>query len=419
MNHQSMQVARRAGFRSASRFSALALVALGAGCGGAPGAGDTTGPVGAQTSKLECYDYYGEPIPDANCPWVSQWQDAAPDGGADLAHTVSPALCMNPNSSWLIVGVDSTQHFRTLAMGQEQNFSSSWGVYAQSQGFKFGSRPACSARGTGTGIFIAGKVVNNSDSSKNNKLFVSAGDLPNGDPEQPAPNATGTFTVLDNTNTYTQGGNPALAFNGSQAVLVTLGVDRFGFSRIFAYTATGNTFGSRISGPRLPSGVSVSGTPAIDFQSSQGTFHIIVRSPNTLFETYFQGSAFTNSGGAGGTIAFVPVPLSGPFDSDAALAYSDSTDIETLFFRRGAGILQTSDAPSFSPVLGQAPLLPMPQVTDAFTGQPFDSFGTPSATGFAVETGGPAFVITRFGTATSTGPELGYIFTSNNNPLWL
>jgi hypothetical protein len=374
-------------FRRFHTGGILAFLALASACSPAMEANDTSSSVASTSEELRCVDEWGEPTNDPNCPWSSGWGEVFPDGGgANITNTKSPAVCVASNV--LIVSVDTQNHYRTLAFDGE-DFATSWGTYGQRT---FASSPTCAPQGASSSAFVlAGKDL------ASNKIYASSGTMGFG---SPPPNPVGaSFAVVDNSHTYSSGGNPAAASNNSGIVLVTMGTDsRTIYSYWHPLPYAQNSWGPRITGPQLPSGSSAAGTPAIVFLPENQVFHVVVRANNPMFQTYVaSGGSFTNGGGQG-VSAFDVLGLPGPFSSDPALARSTTSDLETLIYLSNTHLMQTS-ANSLMPLLGTFPVLAMPGLPTQ--GQPggLPNFtGAPAAIGIPLDvTDSAADVFSRFG----------------------
>src|SRR4051812_7465517 len=307
----------------------LALLALASGCGAAPDANDTPSDVAATSEALRCVDEWGNPSDDPNCPWGSAWGEVSPDGGgANITHTKSPAVCVAGNV--LIVSVDTQNRYRTLAFNGD-DFATSWGSYGTRT---FSSSPTCAPQGTSSSSFVlAGKA------SADNKIYASSGSM--GVAASPPNPTAAPFAVVDNSHTYSSGGNPAAASNDNGVVLVAMGTDgRTIFSYWHPLPYAQHSWSQRITGPQLPSGSTAFGTPAIVFLPQSQVFHVVVRSNNAMFQTYVSatGGTFTNSGGQG-VSAFDVLGLPGPYSSDPALTYATASDLETLLYLSNTKIM--------------------------------------------------------------------------------
>jgi hypothetical protein len=390
-----------------SILSGAAALALLSGCSGA-GGGDAAA-VGTSREALRCYDANtGNPSSDGNCPW-RDWSEVAPNNqpSLDISQEFAPALCASGNAGFLAISVDTGGHYRTLQFN-EASTAGAWGSYGQKT---FVTKPTCGLREdvtvsgqTRTGFVVAGKA-------SDGKIYASAGTLANVTVPQQNPTANDTFTAIGN-DVYSTGGNPALAGGnpavgtGNAVALVTMGTDLqtiYGYSRLLPYPSHG--WSARVQGPKLPSGWTSVGAPAI--VQFPITFAIVVHAHNAtlrkeaFFYTYFVAASsppsFSNAiGSPGGTWAQLPLVLqAGQTINDDPSLTSDNTYGVTLWFRSNSQILQT--ASGSLPTVGSNPAIAIKPIDGV-------SFGSaPSAWAGNTYEEGIYVAIARDGSPTGTG----------------
>lgn len=296
----------------------------------------------APPQALRCIDAYGYPTNDPACPFPSFWNEYSPDGGgADISHSKDPALCFGPNApSLLAISVDSSSKYRTLAVNGDE-FATSWGSYGNKQ---FSSKPSCAIRESVsglTGFVIAGKATDG-------QIYSSAGHMNNNDPNDGTPvnpTADQVFTSVD-----TSGNNPTITSctasdvncGTPEAVVFFFGSDnRTIIARRHTFPMTSGGWSGRINGPALPSTVTASGPPGVVYVPDQTAFHIVVRASNgRLFETFF--SAFSNTFFGNPVPGWAQLTITGTISGDPSLSYSTILGYETLVFRSGSNVMQTS-----------------------------------------------------------------------------
>jgi hypothetical protein len=350
-------------------MSSAAALALLSGC--SSGGGRDAAAVGTSTEALRCYDSNtGQPNGDPNCPW-RDWSQVVPNNqpSLDISQEFAPALVASGNAGFLAISVDTGGHYRTLQFN-EVSTAGSWGSYGQKT---FASKPTAGLREdvtvsgqTRTGFVVAGKGTDN-------KIYASAGTLANAGVPQQNPTANDTFTAVSN-DVYATGGNPGLAGGnpvvgtGNAVALVTMGTDLqtiYGFTRLLPYTT--HAWSARVQGPKLPTGWTSVGAPAI--VELPVTFAIVVHAHNAtlhkeaFYYTYLTANStppgFSNAiGSPGGVWTQLPLQLqAGQTISDDPALTDDNTYGLTLWFRSNSQILQT--ASGSLPTLGSNPAMPV------------------------------------------------------------
>jgi len=293
---------------------------------------------------------------------------------------------------------------------------STWTQYPNPSSVKFSSKPNCALIDNVKGphqFLVAGVGVNS-------ELYVGTF-VQEGNPGMPInPHQNTNFAAIGS-YTYPVGPELASATSGSKgAVVVTLVTAAVnGSQQIHAYVASlpyTNTWSSRIDGPVLPQGYSVVGGPAmVSYPFAPGLFGIVVHTTNggdEIFHTYF------HSGFNGGSTGFSSATgvlqnswtqitglLEGLSISGApSLTYDSAVGVETLYFRDGYDIMETSGAPpgissSVNP-LGDYPVdMILPELGFHFNYGPAavgnTPFGSqaPTENGLAVDTYGNVYMI--------------------------
>jgi hypothetical protein len=345
-------------------------------------------------TALEYIDNYGNVSSDGSQVWASpytgpdSWSRVTPQGGADITHTSSPAVCgeiTTPgqvSERLAIFSVDGQSHFRTIELSEAgvPQFSTSWGSYGQKA---FASKPTCAMREfenapnnpSASGFVLAGR----SSGANDHYLYASRGIFAApGTNSPPAPSEAFARVDTNNNDKYDVNGFPALATDGVNAVgqnlaMVFMGDDnRTVYAHVHSLPYTTHSWSARITGPVLPSGWTAAGTPSIDFAVGWAYFfHIVVRavsgSQSAIYETYFAPNG-TGSGSfidsTGGPYPFwKQLPVTGTISSDPAVIYSpnlayyqQTLNAETLFFTSGTQIEQTNGFCT-STSFGQLPVL--------------------------------------------------------------
>lgn len=267
----------------------------------------------------------------------------------------------------MAVTVDTGSHYRILQFADPAT-AGTWDAYGNKQ---FVSKPACAMRdngvyrGTaGAGFVIAGKA---SDGT----IYTAAGTMAPVSYPQSNGGANEVFTAVGS-DKYTTGGSPALGGGneqvgtGSMIALVVMGTDSqtiYAYARPLPYLS--HAWSSRVQGPKLPTGWSAVGAPAI--VELPITFAIVVHAHNSqtnkegFFYTYIAANTsppvFSNAIGSPSS-SWAQLPLSlqaGQTVNDDPALTSDSTYGLTLWFRSGSQIVETAAATV--PTLGTNPPL--------------------------------------------------------------
>jgi hypothetical protein len=355
--------------------STLVLVA---GCGEMD---STDAPTKVETA-LEYVDNYGNVSSDGSQVWASpytgpdSWSRITPQGGADITHTSSPAVCgeittpHEVSERLAIFSVDNQSHFRTIELSEAgvPQFSTSWGNYGTKT---FASKPTCAMREfenapnnpTAGGFVLAGR----GSATNDHYLYASRGVFAAaGTNSPPAPLEAFARVDSNNNDKYDVNGFPALATDGVNAVgnnlaMVFMGDDNrtiYAHVHQLPYTTSTYHWSARITGPVLPSGTTAVGTPSIDFAVGWAYFfHVVVRAVSgghtSFYETYFNangtgGGSFIDSTG-GPYATWKQLPVTGTISSDPAVIYSpnlayyqQTLNAETLFYTSGTQIEQTN-----------------------------------------------------------------------------
>jgi hypothetical protein len=268
----------------------------------------------------------------------------------DIVHYFDPALCGDEVATFLMVSVDSQNHYRTLFNDQEIR-PSAWGSYGTKP---FASRPACAMRELGAsgghGFVLVGKGTDN-------LLYASPGswDPQLHDGTALNPTADTAWTAIDTATTYPTGGSPALATNAAlnAMVLAYVNTNNHGNKLVvrehaLPYAQSRN-WSAEIAAPALPVGWSGVGTPGITWEPDfnnlfQIVLHVKSGTQSRLLMTYFDPATRLFSGAIPGSPPSWKQISTGSFsvDSDPALAYSPTLDTTTLYFRHGTQLVQTS-----------------------------------------------------------------------------
>jgi hypothetical protein len=381
--------------------SLWALTCMLALCGGCSGAGANDGEhVGSRSSDLRYVDpTTGQVSSNPTYPWCDEilgecdFNPAAPAGGADITSTSAPAVCgggtggvaSSPSRLVLFSVQSSTNVYRVMEFNSSSydpgEFTASWGSYGARA---FVSKPACTLRESQPngqpGFVVAGKSLDSSIGKY--RIYASAGNFSVPQPSGPVnPTAAEAFTAVGS-DTYTNGGSPALATgttSGAQGVaLVAMGDDNrtvYGYFRVLFYQA--NSWSARITGPVLPSGWTAAGSPSIDFVTgSFNLFHIVVRATSSgisrLFETYFNphnGSPYFSNAAGSPSPSWAQLSITDTISSDPSLTYSQNLGAETLVYLSGTQLKQTSGLCNVQE-LGTKPILALPTSGLSFSSAP-------------------------------------------------
>jgi hypothetical protein len=376
-----------------SRLGAVAAMLLLASCG--PEADTET----AHPQPLRCIDNYGYPSDDPVCPFATDWVEYSPSaGGADISHTKDPALCFGPGAqSVLAISADSSMRYRTLTVNGDA-FATSWGSYGTKQFF---SRPACAMRESVSGkpgFVIAGQAIDG-------QIWASAGhmnnNLANGTPVNPT--ADQAFSVVDSS-----GNNPTIAScissdqncgTGEAVAFFFSGDDSTIIARRRPFPYTTNNWSARINGPALPNGATADGPAAVVYVPVWTAFHIVVLgSDGLLYETFF--SAFSNTFFANPVPGWSQLTITGPINGDPSLSYSAVLGYETLVFRSGNNVMQTSGLVQIVR-FGDLPVLQIGNIVGLLNGMtgPLPFVGGPASWGQApIDTLSAATLLSRVDT---------------------
>jgi hypothetical protein len=276
-------------------------------------------------------------------------------GSTDLNSDV--ALCnVRNNLAYFLVAQTTASQYQIRSFGRIANPS-----WAAAGTRTFNSAPTCTPeRFPGTTdprFLIAGRA------SLDGKIYVAQGSQGSTPSTGVPPNPTFTvpFTQINGTAFTGTNGHPAMATNNSRVVLAFKNGSRVtAHQQSLPYSAT--NWGGAINSPLFPSGVSVSGVPAITFMSgSTNKFLVMVRGTNAgvagLYWIFFTGTAFEgttwNQAFTGGVTV----------SSDPALEYDRDFGALTLYFRSGNDVLQTSVRQPGE--LGVKTYVPIPNLSNA------------------------------------------------------
>lgn len=303
---------------------------------------------------------------------------------ADTDVNSDPAICNPGNIAWFIAtqNTDSRYYLKSAAL----SLNPSWKQFGSRQ---FNSAPTCASQKTTDFKFVlAGR-------STDGRMYAIEGVQPpltSGTPSNP--NWTGPWAEVSGTTYSGSNGRPALGSNGSRVILAFKNGSRISVhQQALPYSSTGwNT--TAINSPNFPSGVSVSGIPAVTYISgSTNRFVVMVRGTTSsgagLYWIYFTGTAFQGSW----TQAFIPYTVS----SDPALEYASDYGAMTLYFRSGDEVIQTSAENPGG--LGIYPFYPIPDYVNA------DLRGAPRAATPAGIEGTHTVIIRGYEDSVTTNPN--------------
>jgi hypothetical protein len=316
------------------------------------------------SEDLRRYDN-GIPSNDPNAPW-RDWTRLLPTNNVDIDHEYSPAHCGTP-AGFLTVTTDDVTGKYNVLQWSGRGKGPAWSAHGTRI---FHGKPACTLREPApdgrTGYVLAGKGTDG-------RTYASPGimapaTLPYGSPA-PVPGAPGEWAAVSS-QVYFEGGDPALATGGFGAgdsvVMAFMGDDN---RTIYAHTRRlpylSNSWSARITGPMLPAGWEVAGSPGIAKMAV--TFMIAVRAWNTntharaLFVTHFFANGaiahFSNNIGSP-PATWTQQSVTGHYIvSSPALTFSNTFG-PTVYFRSipppggASSIRQTTGNP-----LGQNPVL--------------------------------------------------------------
>ncbi len=323
-----------------SKAALAATLALGvalAGCGGVVD-GDAEDEDEDESAEL------GTRTQDLRSDAWRTWSSAS----ADTAIDTDPSICSNQVGYFVTVR-NSDQRFHVRRTVQQTN--PAWKQFGTRQ---FASAPTCTMQqpypGSGNKFLLAGKGTDN-------RVYVVEGLLPAAAPGAPPPNPdwTGSWTEVSSTQYSGNNGRPALGSNGSRVVLAFLNGSRVNArNQTLPYSAS-SWSSPPAQSPVFPSGVTVSGIPAITYISgSTNKFVVMVRGLTSggagLFWIYFNGTSFDGDW----TQAFIPSAV----DSDPAMDWDTTYNALTVYFRSGNEIIQTSV--TLPGGLGVWPFYPIP-----------------------------------------------------------
>jgi hypothetical protein len=314
-------------------------------------AGLLLAPAGMAASLAGCSGYVEDEVAtlteSLNPAYWRTWSGAltAPAPWVD-----EPTLCSNsiPAVTYVVKsGTDQRYYVRQSVL----SLAPSWKVF-DSTPRVFASPPSCVMEhpaGTvpqpsGLPLFlIAGK--------SENKIFVVEGEVqnvgPGGVPVNPI--WKGPWAQVSSTTYGAFQGYPAISSNGQKVVVTFMSNNTiYAHTRNLPYAAPGNTWGSRIAGPSLPSGVTIPTEPegyyavpgVIYMGGAHNKFLMMVRAQNSsgtkrLYYITFNGTSFGSWSGPAST-------SSHSIDSDPALEFDHEYDALSVYFRSGNEIKHTS-----------------------------------------------------------------------------
>lgn len=292
------------------------------------------------------------------------WRDWSSGMSADTAIDTDPSICSNQVGYFVTVR-NSDQRYYVRRTVQQTN--PAWKQFGTRQ---FASAPTCTMQqpypGSSNKFLLAGKGTDN-------RVYVVEGLLPTATPgvSPPNPDWTGSWAEVSSTQYTGNNGRPALGSNGERVVLAFLNGSRVNArNQTLPYSGSGWSSPPAQS-PVFPSGVAVSGIPAITYISgSTDKFVVMVRGVASggsgLYWIHFNGTAFEGDWAQG----FVPYAV----DSDPAMDWDTTYDALTVYFKSGSDILQTSVTNPGS--LGVRPFYAIPRGSGtAVLGAPRAVFG--------------------------------------------
>jgi len=312
----------------------LAPVALAASVAGCSGNAESDPEVTALTQNL-------------NPAFWRTWSGALTGPGP---WTDEPTLCSNsiPAVTYVVKNLTDQRFYVRQSL---LSLAPAWKVF-DSNPRVFASPPSCVmehpagtvAQPSGLPLFlIAGK--------SENKIFVVEGEVqnagPGGVPQNP--NWTGPWAQVSSTTYGAFQGYPALGSNGTKVVVTFMSDNKiYAHTRPLPYSSPNNTWGARINGPRLPTGVSIPTEPEgyyavpgiIYMGGAHNKFLMMVRAQTStgskgLYYITFNGTSFGSWSGP----AFTS-PNS--VDSDPAMEFDHDYDALSVYFRSGNEIKHTS-----------------------------------------------------------------------------
>jgi hypothetical protein len=315
------------------------------------------GPLERLSLGLEC---------NSSCPAgvIDRGAQLVPASGTDLpgGHTMSPGICGTPANGFVAVSVDTSNQYRVLQFnGAGIGRGPTWDVW--DSGYTWKSKPTCAQTDQSIANGQPGFVVIGLGSD--NTLHAAAGAMAPFDPYvQQNPSQIMVDEQID-TRTYLAGpGAASVLFPAPDGLIMVVVMDShqtmYAYSKQFPYLWDAWSAPQQLA--TLPYGWIPVGPPAIDNGTGGNGLNwgVAVHARNVasrqerMFWTWFS----TNSYGMvtfaarwtqlGGTI-------SGTISDAPSLTWDNQLSAETLFYRSGSQIVQTSST-SASP-FGTLPLL--------------------------------------------------------------
>jgi hypothetical protein len=311
------------------------------------------GPLEQRSQALECPTCQNGPFSRGGGPFTPVAGDVS--GG----HTLSPGICGNTSNGFILLSVNNQGKYIDFQFNANTK-GPKWDLW--DSGVTFKSKPSCAlvdqagnSKFTQPNFVAVGLGTDGHLHSAGGEYAVNGYPQANPSPINKIDTTRPVDEVIDASTTYPAGpGIASVLFTATSGITLVVAVDSNNV--VWAYTKIAPFFYSKWSAPQrcgvLPTGWTAYGAPSLDNRAPNfGTnFDIVFHLQNTSThqDALWAGSILTTVNGQVDSfqLAQVKGTLTGVTVNDApALVWDPDINVETVFFRSGNQMLQTSGNP--------------------------------------------------------------------------